>query len=799
MTTLNKNYTQQQQQEQKCVDCECDFLRRKKRGEKVEKEEARKKQDRKYYYYNKKCHISSSISLIIYTIHVVFLFHILFTSSDTAKAGGLLVSSAFTTTTSSSSSYHSSLCRTCNHPHKKTSSVLFSLETPSKRSNIEGKEDESTSHTDIDDVSHLTEPVSVSPELELELELMSAAIEYDHTSTTTLTQHSTTKSLLLHKNNGVEQKKIVDMKNSDIELLNDDDDVSKGDLVSEESTNTTANSSTVDDDSVDKKKIEESDIITANYDKIIERNSQDKQKEKVTKREKQTELIEEEQDKISLKRLWTRRHARSIDEGIRSEKVLRLLPTSTASSSNKKTKNNLSNLLKQQQKKQKKQQTAMFSRLSRRSKSNVGGGYSARTLAGLIVALAEEALDLRVEVDARNDTPLSKKYVNSIQVFFTRLGCAPLRFGALDQAIRDGENEQDSQLSKQGGYGYVTADQAFESMDLDNSGALDADELAEALSLALMETQPQTQSQSQQTQSKLQSQLQQKLEFPKEMLTGLASRLVSLYDSNGDDELDREEYENMVRDMATLRDSYNNTNNKRKSVLRDKLFFWRKRNDDGEDVQKEGDYEEEDEVLNQSIISTNSTITTTTPIQQETTLTTSNNIDDGSIVLSDLKLDLRQLLFGSIPLLKKILPGGPLVLEPFTATVSASFNANDIMNSFLLDRGLRILVARTLKRRVRDFRDLVDGAVWYGRTWNMACKTAPIVEVPKLENIEFDEFNRAIISGRAKIKASPDAPFIENAFKLRTKIGTRQDGHVIGLKEPELALVVECPKAWERK
>eukprot|EP00594_Rhizosolenia_setigera_P004228 CAMPEP_0178948160 /NCGR_PEP_ID=MMETSP0789-20121207/5316_1 /TAXON_ID=3005 /ORGANISM="Rhizosolenia setigera, Strain CCMP 1694" /LENGTH=472 /DNA_ID=CAMNT_0020628491 /DNA_START=239 /DNA_END=1654 /DNA_ORIENTATION=- len=472
------------------------------------------------------------------------------------------MSSAFTTTTSSPSS-----CRTCfDHPHKKTSSVLFSLETPLKRSNVEEKEeDESNSHS-----------------AELELELMSAAIDYDHSSTTTTTltqQHSTTKSLLHHKNNGVEQKKIVDMKNPDIELLNDDDDdvVSKGDLVSEESTNTTANSSTTIED---EKKIAESDIITANYDKIIERNSQDEQ-EKVTKREKETELIKQ-QDKISLKRLWRRRHARSIDEGIRSEKVLRLLPTSTSSSSssNTKTKNNLSNLLKQQQKKQKKQQT-----VSRRSKNNVGGGYSARTLAGLIVALAEEALDLRVEVDARNDTPLSKKYVNSIQVFFTRLGCAPLRFGALDQAIRDnlnadedsddGENEQEKEQfsNKQGGsYGYVTADQAFESIDLDNSGALDADELAEALSLALMETQPQqtqSSSSSQQTQSnKLQSQLQtstqqaqqQKLEFPKEMLTGLASRLVSLYDSNGDDELDREEYENMVRDMATLRDSYNQTN-----------------------------------------------------------------------------------------------------------------------------------------------------------------------------------------------------------------------------------------------
>lgn len=132
-------------------------------------------------------------------------------------------------------------------------------------------------------------------------------------------------------------------------------------------------------------------------------------------------------------------------------------------------------------------------------------------------------------------------------------------------------------------------------------------------------------------------------------------------------------------------------------------------------------------------------------------------------------------------------------------TVSGSFSGDDIMNSNLLNRGLRLLVARVLRRRVRSFRDLVDGAVFYGRTWNMASQSAPIVEVPELTSIEFDEKDRAIISGRAMIQSSPGAPFIENGFKLRTKIGTREDGQVIQLKEPEIAIVVECPKAWERK
>ena len=147
----------------------------------------------------------------------------------------------------------------------------------------------------------------------------------------------------------------------------------------------------------------------------------------------------------------------------------------------------------------------------------------------------------------------------------------------------------------------------------------------------------------------------------------------------------------------------------------------------------------------------------------------------------------------------KITPGGPLVLEPFTVTVTGSFNRDDIMESLLLDDGLRRLVARALRRRVRSIRDLLDGAVFYGRSWNMASKQAPVVEVPKLTNIEFDKKNKLIITGKAKIRASPDQPFVEQSFKLRTKLGTRENGQYIRLEEPELALILECPKAWERK
>jgi hypothetical protein len=81
----------------------------------------------------------------------------------------------------------------------------------------------------------------------------------------------------------------------------------------------------------------------------------------------------------------------------------------------------------------------------------------------------------------------------------------------------------------------------------------------------------------------------------------------------------------------------------------------------------------------------------------------------------------------------------------------------------------------------------------------MASQSAPVVEVPQLTDITFDDEDRAVISGIAKVRAAPDQPFIENSFKLRTRIGTRANGRIIRLKEPELALVVECPKVLEQK
>jgi hypothetical protein len=119
------------------------------------------------------------------------------------------------------------------------------------------------------------------------------------------------------------------------------------------------------------------------------------------------------------------------------------------------------------------------------------------------------------------------------------------------------------------------------------------------------------------------------------------------------------------------------------------------------------------------------------------------------------------------------------------------------MGSFLLDAGLKLLVARALRVRARSFRDVVDGTLFFGRNWKMNSKSAPVVQVLGLSNVEFDKNDKMIVTGRAKLRTSTTAPIITQTFKVRTKIGTGRDGQNIRLVEPELAFVFECPKGFE--
>lgn len=150
-------------------------------------------------------------------------------------------------------------------------------------------------------------------------------------------------------------------------------------------------------------------------------------------------------------------------------------------------------------------------------------------------------------------------------------------------------------------------------------------------------------------------------------------------------------------------------------------------------------------------------------------------------------------------LLLQIIPGGPLFLEPFTVTVVGSFTAEDLMKSSLLDAGLRQLVSFALRRRVRSFRDVIDGAMFHGRKWKRGSAKAPLVECTELTSVEVDDQDRLIITGRAKVRASEDAPVIDNSFKLRTRVANPRNGRAIKLSDPEIAIVLECPPSWEKK
>jgi Ca2+-binding EF-hand superfamily protein len=401
--------------------------------------------------------------------------------------------------------------------------------------------------------------------------------------------------------------------------------------------------------------------------------------------------------------------------------------------------------------------------------------FFSRTITGLLMALAEEVEGLEVNVDADDSTPFWNKTFNSINIQFSRLGFRQMRFGGLDNVLTELEATLEPSekfsfargLFKAGGKP-TTADEAFDKIDVDNSGSLDEEELAQALKMAAILGGNTFGARS------------------KEVVADMASKLIRLYDSNGDGVVDREEYRVLVQDMSALRDARLREEYHQESSepeARKRSWFRRRRSADSNSESNDDKPSTGDE----SIID----------ITDDENFWESIDHGEGSIVFKDMKLDLRRLLFGLIPGMKRILPGGPLILKPFTATVTASWNREDIMNSVLIDTGLRRLVARALSRRVRGIRDLFDGAVFYGRTWKLFEQNAPLVEVQKLEDVQFDWRDRLIITGRARIKTSPDAPSIENGFKLRTKIGTRGNGRIIGLLQPEIAIFAECPKDFE--
>jgi EF-hand domain/EF hand len=625
---------------------------------------------------------------------------------------------------------------------------------------------------------------------------------------------------------------------------------------------------------------------------------------------------------ITFRSIWRRRQARSAEEGIRREHITQ--QQSNNHMRQRKSARQLSSVLAKA--------NASIERTSRR--------VAARTLTGLITAMAEEVQDLNVEVDARDDTPYRQKHITAVRIQFSRLGFKPLRMGGHDspddhrqqrQAVSNHHSQLMHQLrmKKQAEpmdevrtklmgllswdesdydddllndevtevVDHIDADEAFDRIDVDNSGFLDRKELIQALGLAAIV-------------SNDKALVLEDMESDSHVsiLEELASDLFELYDVNGDGVVDRREYKLMVEDMAALRnrdlrrrrgigatstgvhetgDTSNNwfmgplsmLQNKTGNVLSAGIELFQNKtgflasgleyiqeksvafmqNKTGslatgvsagvEFVQnKTGflytgveyvqnttgylattgiDFLQNNSGFTEYVQNNSAALTSSVefvkgklawplerresnPLLTEGDTAGSGDVPKvadfskslGSITFTDIKIDLRRLFFGAVPIVKHIVPGGPLILEPFSTTITGSFSRHDIMNSYLLDAGLRRLVMRALRRRVGFLRDLLEGAMFKGRSWKTygdETGGGPRVEIPELTNVEFDENDKLIITGRARVQTSPDASVIYQSFKVRTSIGTRKNGRYIRLEEPELALVIECPESWEKK
>jgi hypothetical protein len=357
------------------------------------------------------------------------------------------------------------------------------------------------------------------------------------------------------------------------------------------------------------------------------------------------------------------------------------------------------------------------------SASSRGRRIAARTLTGLISALAEEVNDLDVTVHARDDTPFWNKQVDAVKIQFSRLSFKPLRMGGVlannvnnnvnsnmedvDDTIASTVDAPGSASSSSGSAALdetkiltnvFCADEAFRQMDADNSGTLDRDELAMALDLATSSS---------------------SLEDERRVIYELASDLLELYDFNGDGVVDRDEYQSMVEDMAALREAQEarqaeilarqeeelallvsssssssssagssassdaqtpsrtrpNIFGRAKNYIRHSIFRRGRAASSSTAQPKQAEQYQSQYSINGSRIGQEQS-----PAQEVTDEMVRQVAKTvGSITVSDLKLDLRRLVFGAVPVLKHVTPGGPLILEPFTVTVAGSFNRNDII------------------------------------------------------------------------------------------------------------------------
>ncbi|GMH71665.1 hypothetical protein TrRE_jg927, partial [Triparma retinervis] len=162
-----------------------------------------------------------------------------------------------------------------------------------------------------------------------------------------------------------------------------------------------------------------------------------------------------------------------------------------------------------------------------------------RIISGLIIATADECENLDVEVDVVPGSPLQRLQVNSCRISFSRLGFAPLRIGGLSE--RDVFTLSNLGLTQPMRSVTNTVDEAFQAIDVDSSGKLDRSELATALANAMARG------------DKSEGKRKDWKSTNPETIVKLAGSLLRLYDTNGDGELDRNEYAAMVEDIAMIR------------------------------------------------------------------------------------------------------------------------------------------------------------------------------------------------------------------------------------------------------
>lgn len=370
---------------------------------------------------------------------------------------------------------------------------------------------------------------------------------------------------------------------------------------------------------------------------------------------------------ISIRNIWKRRHARSIQEGIRRE---RIESDHKELEEEQSTTMKLTNLLLQQNTDAYNTNASTITSSKKKYKRN----YVARTIAGLISALAEEATGLEVHVDTRNDTPLWRKQIDCVKIQFSRLGFKPLRMGALDEALNEMSGELSPSLKEivadrleskagQSQYGLdrislsKTADEVFEQIDTDNSGALDSEELVRALSIASgLPAVDSHQTDNDQSSS---------------ALSHLTTQLVNLYDINGDGVIDREEYRKLVEDMTEIR----NAQRMKKLEKMDRkeggirilrwtrviqnalsgLWIGKTTRQSVQDIENIDtlDSSSLDIQMNNRNVSQSIDFEHAENISDASIMNTVYN-GEGSIYFSGLKLDLRQLLFGVFPLIKRV-------------------------------------------------------------------------------------------------------------------------------------------------